>query len=1200
MTSPESETSHVGGVAAEQDSDYEDLPPITMDGEDTVDSGNLSNLSIQRIPYTRLYEPAKSFGDPTNRWLLGNCPLRVRIVNAENRTGHHILNPYLYTIEVEHLHYKWQVKRRHTHFQNLHQQLLMFRTTLRLPLPLKKYRERRKTIAQKNRKPVPRFPRRPEALILSNEALEERKQQLELYLQNCLKIPMYRNHHEMMNFLEISPVSFVDELGHKGKEFLLMKRAGGFRRATCFTRLENFVTDITGHWRRRWLVVKDNCILYMRPKDGRIRSVMLMDQGFETKAGVSTVGVHHGVRISNKSRDLYLKCWTTRKAQELAEYLMKTAQTYGRDFTSANRYDSFAPIREDVYAQWFIDGAAHFEAVADALESAKQDILIADWWLSPHIYMRRPVIDGDNSRLDRILERKAKQGVRIYILVYKEMEIGVSINSLFTKQWLMKLHPNIKVLRHPDAARGGPLLWSHHEKLVVIDQSVAFVGGIDLCFGRWDNYEHRITDLAGMMFDNHNGNNKNFRIRNSTSPMGLKIQSLQSLQSLSTNRSDSVEPINESIKSAVVDNISDRGVRFDVVNNNVVIADTVDTVGTAAAGKQRNGSFGIQEHNVNETPPPLPQPPPYSPEVIIIGDPNNNNYNQNSTVVAVDGVVDDIDDEPTVRGNTFKLRLGSKLRTKRLQAVARFQRMKSFKFSKHDSQDSMADLRDIDITAAAAAAASDDNNKLVNDELDYAFMTPKSSAADRMAANGGLKGGSKLWFGKDYVNFIVKDFVDLHLPFTDLVDRNSTPRMPWHDLSCMVMGRAARDVARHFIERWNFTKFEKAKFNDQYPWLIPKAYPSVGDTVHKPPKYLLRACPVTVQVVRSVGHWSIGHRQTDHSILTAYIDLINSAKHYIYIENQFFISQSRSPPLDTSEVVVNPIGEALYHRIIRAFRDNETFRVFVFFPLLPAFEGEIGTSRGTSIQAITHYNYSTICRGDYSLINRLRREVGDPFRYISFYGLRNYGELHGKLATELVYVHSKLLLVDDNKAIIGSSNINDRSMLGNRDSEVAVVIADQQFDSSSTAVMNGQPYDRCGKFCGSLRRMLMREHLGLIDDDAGGRGGKDNNTTIDVRDPISDHFYTDTWMATAARNTEIYEQVFPVVPSDDVKTFGELKDYLNRPRMATTDPAEAKRLLDSQIRGHLVLIPLHFLENEDQLLPAWGTGEKLMPLTLWT
>ena len=42
--------------------------------------------------------------------------------------------------------------------------------------------------------------------------------------------------------------------------------------------------------------------------------------------------------------------------------------------------------------------------------------------------------------------------------------------------------------------------------------------------------------------------------------------------------------------------------------------------------------------------------------------------------------------------------------------------------------------------------------------------------------------------------------------FSDNVDRTKVPRMPWRDLSAAIHGRAARDVARHFIQRWNFTK----------------------------------------------------------------------------------------------------------------------------------------------------------------------------------------------------------------------------------------------------------------------------------------------------------------------------------------------------------------------------------------------------------
>lgn len=49
----------------------------------------------------------------------------------------------------------------------------------------------------------------------------------------------------------------------------------------------------------------------------------------------------------------------------------------------------------------------------------------------------------------------------------------------------------LQVLRHPDHVTKGVLLWAHHEKIVVIDQTIAFVSGIDLCYGRWDDDQHR-------------------------------------------------------------------------------------------------------------------------------------------------------------------------------------------------------------------------------------------------------------------------------------------------------------------------------------------------------------------------------------------------------------------------------------------------------------------------------------------------------------------------------------------------------------------------------------------------------------------------------------------------------------------------------------------------------------------------------------
>lgn len=61
-----------------------------------------------------------------------------------------------------------------------------------------------------------------------------------------------------------------------------------------------------------------------------------------------------------------------------------------------------------------------------ALEEAKETIYIADWWLSPELFLRRPPFMAQEWRLDQILKRRAEAGVKIYVIVYKEVSLGVS------------------------------------------------------------------------------------------------------------------------------------------------------------------------------------------------------------------------------------------------------------------------------------------------------------------------------------------------------------------------------------------------------------------------------------------------------------------------------------------------------------------------------------------------------------------------------------------------------------------------------------------------------------------------------------------------------------------------------------------------------------------------------------------------------
>lgn len=259
----------------------------------------------------------------------------------------------------------------------------------------------------------------------------------------------------------------------------------------------------------------------------------------------------------------------------------------------------------------------------------------------------------------------------------------------------------------------------------------------------------------------------------------------------------------------------------------------------------------------------------------------------------------------------------------------------------------------------------DDFNEPNNDS----FEIPSSEQAVQ-----DLQGSSKYWIGKDYCNFIYKDVKEVHTPFKDSIDRTRVPRMPWHDVGGCVCGPAARDIARHFIQRWNYVKAKKVNKNKNYPLLMPKSYQS---SPYLYPPGLIARCTsgCRVQVVRSVSTWSSGQTRTESSIHAAMKHLIANAESYIYIENQFFVSL-----MDDSSVQ-NGIVQCLFERILLASRQKTPFKCYILVPLIPGYEGEYGRSSGVLLHAITHYNNASIN----GLIKRLADNGVEALNYICFF-----------------------------------------------------------------------------------------------------------------------------------------------------------------------------------------------------------------------
>jgi phospholipase D1/2 len=211
------------------------------------------------------------------------------------------------------------------------------------------------------------------------------------------------------------------------------------------------------------------------------------------------------------------------------------------------------------------------------------------------------------------------------------------------------------------------------------------------------------------------------------------------------------------------------------------------------------------------------------------------------------------------------------------------------------------------------------------------------------------------------------------------------------------------------------------------------------------------------------------------------------------------------------------------------------------------------------------------------------------------------------------------LIADDRIVICGSANLNDRSQLGDHDSEIAVIIEDPITVDSQ---MNERPW-KASKFAASLRREIFRKHLGLIRPQDPERPNENYEPVgipnvydwgsaedLAVADPLSDRFLYQ-WYGVAKRNTDAFAKIFHPVPYDGVRNWKQYHDYYSRffqgdakdkekPSkyqwghvvVENFSPGErgVREVKDvlSTIKGTLVEMPLLFLKDEDIAIEGLG------------
>ncbi|WEX09476.1 phospholipase D-like domain-containing protein [Chelativorans sp. AA-79] len=139
-------------------------------------------------------------------------------------------------------------------------------------------------------------------------------------------------------------------------------------------------------------------------------------------------------------------------------------------------------------ASFLVDAESYFGALEKALRGATRSVFIVGWDFDARIQLR-PQDGPDAPTLGAMLRHLVENqpDLEIRILVWSLAAVhapGASIPLVFGAEW--EEHPRI----HLRLDTHHPIQAAHHQKIVIIDDSLAFVGGMDLTIGRWDTPQH--------------------------------------------------------------------------------------------------------------------------------------------------------------------------------------------------------------------------------------------------------------------------------------------------------------------------------------------------------------------------------------------------------------------------------------------------------------------------------------------------------------------------------------------------------------------------------------------------------------------------------------------------------------------------------------------------------------------------------------
>lgn len=840
----------------------------------------------------------------------------------------------------------------------------------------------------------------------------------------------------------------------------------------------------------------------------------------------------------------------------------------------------YARKRAGNNVRFFTNGEDYFKDVAAAISNARHSIYISGWQINYEVRL-----DGDRRLWDCLAEALRKnEKPDIYLMPWLSPKAGMDTGDLETMLASFLLNAGLEqrkvwclpAIQQSDMDQLGTF-FSHHQKMVVIDNQIAYVGGIDLAYGRRDDNNFRLAA---------DGRSER-ELYNPCIPPLREIPAHQQYPYMTTAELIGATLMEGDALSRVQRWI---GLRLDNEHVNAVrqrkqaalnwLKDRLKGglrlfgVGTAyTTGGALDMARFLREHLADEE---LRQHLP----------PRINQLEQDLLDWAneVEQQSGEYSQALQIRGNTLFN-----------QWVEQSGAGAFFTWLNNTPPERL--------TAQALEQFS---------AIATPFLLYLHNTLDRM---------SDAQQGQPY-SYLSDPAVRLLPPGGRTIDPARQPRMPWHDVQVRLEGAAVEDFSRNFIERWNSLQARFEGTTQAMPPLLAGGLGLVSRNLASQPfrpHYLPPAQPVAAQgslfaqVLRSTPYRQLreerqGALQAHASrlpqptegfalpdarqanCLQAMLQAIAGAQQFIYIENQFFQSDFgevdyATPPKDESEEaaappnqgeedpwqdgpmqslmdieklpdypryaarlglegrfqdnatrlqhlnfyalaemihnreadefvsallkvlnnrslvravndmqrpqprILNTICEALATRIEAAIEMGEDFHVYMVLPVYPE-----GPLNDITLMTQIHLTMQSLSLGSNSLVRRIQRAMAmkaqmdsgipedvasdnidkhqrrgeawkvfereDWKRYLTLLNLRTWEDFNGRPVTEQIYVHSKLLIADDRVAILGSANINDRSQLGDRDSELAVVISGRQAQLSQLNGCTPQPICR--------------------------------------------------------------------------------------------------------------------------------------------